>query len=141
MAVDRIYDLALGQLFARALVAIARADEQIGLEEGLRLQQRIEARTGGPLALDDLLLDEPLEPRALARLLRDAGDPFRSAGMHPRDLAAMLIADGVIVALAKGYVADAEVDEIIRFASALGCPDDEIRAMLARVAPWLGTSG
>jgi hypothetical protein len=140
VAVDRIYDLALGQLFARALVAIARADEQIGLEEGLRLQERLEARTGGPMPLDDLLLEDPLEPGMLARLVHDAGDPFRSAGMHPRDLAAMLVADGVIVTLAKGYVADAEVDEIRRFASALGCPDDEIRAMLARVAPWLGGS-
>jgi hypothetical protein len=35
---ERILDSALGQLFARALVAIARADDQIGLEEGLRLR-------------------------------------------------------------------------------------------------------
>ena len=48
MAAERILDSALGHLVARALVAIARADDQIGLEEGLRLQQRIERRTGSP---------------------------------------------------------------------------------------------
>jgi hypothetical protein len=35
---ERILDSARGQLFARALVAIARADDQIGIEEGLRLR-------------------------------------------------------------------------------------------------------
>ena len=139
MAVDRILDVTLGLLFARALVAIARADEQIGLEEGLRLQQRIEARTGHAMPLDDLLLADPLEPRALARLIHNTSEPFRTAGLHPRDLASMLVADGITVALAKGYIADAEVAEITRFASALGCLDDDIRAMLARAAPWLGT--
>jgi uncharacterized membrane protein YebE (DUF533 family) len=139
VAVDRILDVTLGQLFARALVAIARADEQIGLEEGLRLQQRIEARTGHPMPLDDLLLADPLGPRELARLIQATSEPFRTAGLHPRDFAAMLVADGITVALAKGYIADAEVAELTRFASALGCLDDDIRAMLARVAPWLGT--
>ncbi|HEX4416895.1 MAG TPA: hypothetical protein VH165_03305 [Kofleriaceae bacterium] len=138
MAVDRIFDVAIGQLFARALIAIARADDQIGFEEGVRLQQRIEARTGAPVSLDDLLLADALHPNALARSL-SAADPFRETGMHPRELAAMIVADGIAVVLAKGYVAETEAGEIVRFASALGCTGDEIRTMLARVAPWLGS--
>jgi hypothetical protein len=132
-------DRALGHLFARALVAIARADDQIGLEEGLRLQQRIERRTGGPISLDDLLLAEPLEPHRLAESLRGSAGPFRNAGIHPGELALMIISDGIAVVLAKGYVSEAEAREIVRFASALGCSLDEVRAMCSRVAPWLGT--
>jgi hypothetical protein len=132
-------DSALGHLFARALVAIARADDQIGLEEGLRLQQRIELRTGGPMSLADLLLAEPLEPYRLAESLRGSAGPFRNAGIHPGELALMIITDGIAVVLAKGYVSEAEASEIVRFASALGCSLDEIRAMCSRVAPWLGT--
>jgi hypothetical protein len=129
----------MGQLFARALVAIARADDQIGLEEGLRLQQRIERRTGGPISLPDLLLAEPLEPHRLAESLRGSAGPFRNAGVHPGELALMIITDGIAVVLAKGYVSEAEAREIVRFASALGCSLDEVRAMCSRVAPWLGT--
>lgn len=139
MANERILDSALGHLFARALVAIARADDQIGLEEGLRLQQRIELRTGGPIVLADLLLAEPLEPHRLAEALRQGAGPFRGAGVHPGELAAMIVTDGIAVVLAKGYVSEAEAGVIVRFASALGCPLDEIRAMCSRVAPWLGT--
>lgn len=42
----------LAQLYAQALVAIARADDHLGLEEGLRLQQKIDARLATPIAID-----------------------------------------------------------------------------------------
>jgi hypothetical protein len=136
---ERIFDRALGDLHARALVAIARADDQIGLEEGLRLQQVIELRTGAPIALDDLLLAEPLEPHRLAESMRGSSQPFRTAGPHARDLAVMIITDGIAVVLAKGYVSEAEAREIVRFASALGCPRDQVSALCSRAAPWLTT--
>jgi hypothetical protein len=139
VAAERILDTAQGQLFARALVAIARADDQIGLEEGLRLAQRIELRTGGPVRLDDLLLAEPLEPHRLAEALRQAAGPFRGAGVHPGELAVMIVTDGIAVVLAKGYVSEAEAGVIVRLAAALGFPLEEVRAMCSRVAPWLGT--
>ena len=129
----------MGQLYARALVAIARADDQIGLEEGLRLQQRIALRVRSPLSIDELLLAEPLEPHRLAESLRGSAGPFRTAGIHPGELALMIVTDGIAVVLAKGYVSEAEASEIVRFASALGCSLDEIRAMCSRVAPWLGS--
>jgi hypothetical protein len=139
VAAERIFDRALGHLHARALVAITRADDQIGLEEGLRLQERIELRIGGPVALDDLLLAEPLEPHRLAESMRGTAGPFRNAGIHPGDLAAMIITDGIAIVLAKGYVSEAEAREIVRFASALGCPLDQVRALCSRAAPWLAT--
>ena len=139
MVAERIFDRALGDLHARALVAIARADDQIGLEEGLRLQHVIELRTGGPIALDDLLLAEPLEPHRLAESMRGASLPFRTAGPHAGDLAVMIITDGIAVVLAKGYVSEAEAREIVRFAQALGCPRDQVSALCSRAAPWLAT--
>lgn len=137
MASERIHDRALGLLYARALVAIARADDRIDREEGLRLHDRIALRLGGAIALDDLLLAEPLEPGRLAEALRLAPGPFRGAGLHPGELAALIITDGLAVVLAKGYVSEAEAKEILRFAAALGCSQDEVRARCSRVAPWL----
>jgi hypothetical protein len=139
VAAERILDSALGQLFARALVAIARADDQIGLEEGLRLQQRIALRVLGTISLDDLLLAEPLEPHRLAESLRGSAAPFRTIAVHPSELAVMIITDGIEIVLAKGYVSEAEAHQIVRFASALGCSLDQVRALCRGAAPWLGT--
>jgi hypothetical protein len=131
-------DFALGHLFARALVAIARADDEIGAEEGLRLQHCIALRVAAPISLDDLLLAEPLEPHRLAESLRGAAVPFRTAGLHPSELATLIVSDGIAVVLAKGYVSEAEAREILRFASALGCARDKLRALCNHAAPWLG---
>ncbi len=139
MVAEQILDRTLGHLHARALVAIARADDQIGIEEGVRLQERIELRTGRPIALDDLLLAEPLEPHRLAESVRGGAEPFRGAGLHAGQLAVMIITDGIAVVLAKGYVSEAEAREIVRFAVALGCPRDQVSALCSRAAPWLAT--
>jgi hypothetical protein len=135
---SRILEAGLAQLYARALVAIARADDQIELEEGLRLQERIDARTGRPMPLEDLLLAEPLEPMHLAELLRQSADPFRGGSIHPGELARMIVVDAVAVVLAKGCVSEQEAQQIIRFATALGCSIEEVRAMSGHLAPWLG---
>src|SRR5262249_46731778 len=107
--------------------------------EGRRLEQRIAVRVPGPFSLADLLLADPLEPHRLAESLGGAAGPFRDAGLDPHELAAMIVTDGIAVVIAKGYVSEAEAREIVRFASALGCSLDQVRAMCSRVAPWLGT--
>jgi hypothetical protein len=140
VAVERVLDPGLGHLYARALVAIARADDQIGLEAGLRLQQRIAQRVHGPISIDELLLAEPLEPYRLAESLRASAGPFRNAGLHPGELAVMIVTDAIAVVLVKGYVSEAEAGVIVRFASALGCSLDQVRALCSRVAPWLETA-
>jgi tellurite resistance protein len=140
VAGERKLDTALGHLFARALVAIARADDEIGPEEGDRLEQLLVLRVAGTISLDDLLLSEPLEPHRLAEALRGT-DPFRSAAVHPGELAAMILTDAIAVVLAKGYVSEAEAHVMVRFAAALGCSPDQIRALCQRAAPWLGTVG
>jgi hypothetical protein len=137
---EQVLDAGLGHLYARALVAIARADDQIGLEAGLRLQQRIALRVRGSISLDELLLAEPLEPYRLAESLRASAGPFRNAGLHPGELAVMIVTDAIAVVLAKGYISEAEAGVIVRFASALGCSLDQVRALCSRAAPWLETA-
>ncbi|MEO8700173.1 MAG: hypothetical protein ABI867_09020 [Kofleriaceae bacterium] len=130
-------DVGLAHLYARAVLAIARAGDELGLEEGLRLQERIEARCGIAWVLDDLLLFEPLSPSELALQLRAASSPFRGATMHAGELAAIIVADSIAVVLAKGYVSEAEARELVRFATALGCSVDEVRKLAHHAAPFL----
>ena len=130
----------MGQLYARALVTIARADDQIGLEEEQQLQQRIALRVTSPLSIDELLLAEPLEPHRLAESLRATAAPFRNAGLHPGELAIMIVTDAIAVVLAKGYLSEAEAGVIVRFASALGCSLEQVRSLCSRAAPWLETA-
>ncbi|MEJ7602203.1 MAG: hypothetical protein WKG01_30175 [Kofleriaceae bacterium] len=136
-AAGRRLDAGLAHLYSRALLAIARADNTLGIEEGLRLEHRILARTGHPAVLDDLLLEDPLSPRDLAAHLRDTSSPFRGGSIHPYELAAMIVVDSIAVVLGKGYVSEAEARELIRYAQALGCSVDEVRSLSEHVAPWL----
>jgi hypothetical protein len=133
----RPLDVGMAHLYARAVLAIARAGESLGLEEGLRLVERVEARAGFAPLLDDLLLFEPLSPSELAAQLRSSASPFRGTSIHPGELAALIVTDAISVVLAKGYVAEAEARELVRFATALGCTIDEIRKLSGSAAPFL----
>ncbi|MGN6109768.1 MAG: hypothetical protein ACTHU0_31965 [Kofleriaceae bacterium] len=133
----RLLDAELAQLYARAVLAIARADDEIELEEGLRLVAYLEARTGGPVSLDDLLLAEPLEASELVAQLRSPTSPFRGAGIHPGELAAMIVHDSIAIVLAKGYVAEEEARQLLVFATALGCSVDDVRDMSSHLVPFL----
>ena len=136
-----IRDVGQAQLYARALLAIARADEHIGREEGQRLERCITARTPDqPFRIDDLLLTEPLEPAQLARDLWTTTSPFRTSGLHASELARLIVLDSIAVVLAKGYVSEVEGREVIRFATALGCTLDEVRAMSDHLLLWIGSA-
>lgn len=136
-ASPRLLDIGLAHLYARALLAIARADHELGLEEGLRLERLLEARSGKPVSMNDLLLAEPLDPSELVAQMRAAAGPFRGAPLHPGELAAMIVTDSISVVLAKGYLSEAEARELLRFALALGCSVDEVRGMSSHLTPFL----
>jgi hypothetical protein len=135
-----IADRELGLLYARALVAIARADQEIELEEGMRLVDRIEARCTIPLRLEDLLLEPPLSPEQFFQQIGTEHGPFRGASVHPRELADALVQDGVAIMLAKGHATEAEADRLWRFVEVLGLTSDEFRRLTAAVAPWFPTT-
>ena len=138
MAADRrILDAGLAHLYARAVLAIARADDEIELEEGRRRVAHLEARSGQPVSLADLLLAEPLDPAELAAQLRASAGPFRGAGLHSSELAEMIVTDSIRVVLAKGHVSEEEARELLRFAVALGCSVDDVRRMSEHLTPFL----
>lgn len=140
VAASRPLDESTGQLYAQALVAVARANGEIGGDEGARLTERIIARTGAAIPLEDLLLAETLTSVHLAELVRDGAGPFRSGGSHPGELASMIVTDAIVVVLAKGYVAEEEAHLIVRFATALGCTLDDVRQMSTHLWPWFAAN-
>jgi len=139
IAYRRPLDIGLAQIYARAVLAIARADHELGLEEGLRIVRLLEDRSGQPVALDDLLLEDPLDPTELVASVRASSSPFRGNCVHPGELAAMIVLDSIAVILAKGYVSEAEARELLRFACALGCTVEEVRSMSAHLVPFFGS--
>ncbi|MDB4953990.1 MAG: hypothetical protein JWO36_1559 [Myxococcales bacterium] len=123
-----VFDYDLAQLYARALIAIARSDGEITAEEGHVLQQTIDARSAEPLQLDELMFETPLNPEELAAIVQT--DPFRGFTMHPVQLAEQLVTDALFVLLSKGHVTQTEGHRIMRFASELGMSDDQVRARI-----------
>ncbi len=134
-----IRDRELAALYARALVAIARTDDEINFEEGLRLQQCIADRCEVPLRIDDILVEPPLSPAQLAEYLRSSSGPFRGSS-HPAQLAEWLVADGLSVILAKGHMSEREAALLARFADSLGVSREEFRRLTAHVARWFPDS-
>jgi hypothetical protein len=134
-----IRDRELAALYARALVAIARTDDEINFEEGLRLQQCIADRCEVPLRIDDLLVEPPLSPAQLADYLRSGSGPFRGSS-HPAQLAEWLVLDGLSVILAKGHMSEREATLLARFAESLGVSREEFRRLTAHAARWFPDS-
>ena len=120
-------DPEMALVYARALVAVARGDYEISLEEATVLQARLAARCGEALAFDDVLLAPRLEPE---ELLASHGDgPFRSNATDPRALAVMLVEDGLAILDAKGGGTSGELATLRHFASALGLTAEELRKL------------
>src|SRR5262249_54961904 len=116
-------------------------DDQIGLEAGFRLQQRIALRVLGTISLDELLLAEPLEPHPLPEAFRSgAAGPFPQAGLHPPAAPGGFWSHALAGPLCNRCRSQAEAGVIMRFASALGCTLDQVRALCRRAAPWIETA-
>jgi hypothetical protein len=137
VAAERTLDLELAHLHARALLAIVRSNDGIDPEESVRLVAQIEARSGRPVELADLLLLEPLEPAELAARADVHSGPFRGSGVHPSELAALIVADAIAVVIGKGHLSEEEGRELLRFAVALGCSVEDVRSMSVHLQPFL----
>ena len=96
----------------------------------------LEDRSGWPVSLENLLLEDNLDPAELVAMIRGSSAPFRGNCVHPGELAAMIVIDSIAVVLAKGYVSEAEARELLRFAVALGCSVEEVRDMSAHLLPY-----
>ena len=121
----------LKQLYARALISIARTEGNIETEVGERLAERIDLRSD--LVLEDLLLEGALSPDELAAAIR--GAPFRGVSVRADVVARRLVDDALYVVLAKSHVTAEEGDRMWRYATALGLPADEFRQLTVRWLP------
>jgi len=121
----------LKQLYARALIAIVRAEGSIDAEEGERLAERVEARVG--LTLEDLLLSRSLQPEELVDAIH--GGPFRGESVRPEQVGRLLVEDALYVTLAKGHVTPEEGHRMWRYAMALGLCPEEFRTLTHRWLP------
>jgi len=126
----------LALLYAGALVAIARADGEIGFEEGLQLRRIVSRRAA--VDPEAMLFVEVSAARLAAVVGHGNGAPFRhGAAAAPRQLATALVHDAVEVALADGDLNDAEVHAILAFTTALGCSPEDVVAISPRLAAYL----
>jgi hypothetical protein len=135
-----IRDREIARLHARALVAIARIDDEIEADEGERLSERIAARCDFELRLEDLLLEPPLSPEQFAALVKAQDGPFRSASITVREVGAALVEDGIAIMMAKGHATETEAARLWRYAEALGLSREEFQRLTASVAPWLSST-
>jgi len=119
------------QLYARALIAIVRAEGSIDSQEGERLAERVELRCG--FGLEDLLLTASLQPEQLVAAIQ--GGPFRGESVRSDHVGRMLVEDALYVSLGKGHVTPEEGHRMWRYAMALGLSDDEFRTLTHRWLP------
>jgi hypothetical protein len=120
------------QLYARALIAIVRAEGSIDNEEAERLAERIALRSGLGV-FEDLLLARSLQPEELVDAIR--GGPFRGESVPGEQIGRMLVEDALYVVLAKGSVTPEEGHRMWRYAMALGVSPDEFRTLTHRWLP------
>lgn len=123
--------------YARVLIAIARADGEIGPEEARALERVIALRTSAPLSLAELLFARALRPEELSRALAGSelgAGPFRAAPVDMAEISRTLIDDALGIVLTKGSMTSGEEASLVRFATALGIESAEVRARIARAS-------
>lgn len=127
----------VGRLYARALVAIARADGDLVLDEILRLRALVVRRLGRELG-DEALFGPTLSVDELvASVRRHHGDPFRSTALSPRQLGRLLIDDGLSLALADGHVCAEEVAMVEAMARSLDCTPEDLAEFRQKLPRWV----
>ena len=121
----------LGQIYAQALVAIARVDGEIGGEEGARLRELVANRTSVEIDHEASFF-EKVTPDALAAAVGRASQRARTRASVAR-WSAMRSRSPPPTATSTAVEAQA----ILRYARALGCTDEEIGAETRELDEWL----
>jgi tellurite resistance protein len=120
----------IGQLYAGALIAIARVDGEIGPEESAHLRDLVGKRTS--VAIDyEASFFHKTRPEELAAAAK-------TGSVSGRELGKALAGDAVALAIADGDLNGKEAQEIIRFLRALGCTGSDVVAVTRELDEWLG---
>jgi tellurite resistance protein len=132
-----VLDEELARMYAAALYTITRADGAVDREENAGLRALILGRW--QLALDpETLFFTTVTPESFAHAVRRLDAPFRDAGRHtPRRVGQALVEDATALSIASGGLDDDKAEAILRFARALGCSTEDIRAASDQLSAWL----
>jgi tellurite resistance protein len=107
-------------MFLRGLIAVARTDGAINLEEMASLRA-IAADLGLVMPdEEDLLVAGEVAPHALAAAIGSAGGPFRASGSQPDEIGRAFVEAAQRLSRADGELTPGEVAILSRFAAALG---------------------
>ena len=122
----------LGEAYASALHALARADGEVGVEESAEVDRRLSRRTSVTVDAEAMFFDPPT-PEKLAAKVRK----------HPacKDVGRALVRDAVALAIADGDLKSKEATAILRYAKALGLGPEEVHAESPLLDEWLHQLG
>jgi hypothetical protein len=118
----------LGQVYAQALLAIARVDREVQPEEAARVRELVARRSTVEVDFEASFFGK-LAPEKL-------GEAAKAAGVDPVQLGRALVADGVELATTDGDLNSVEAHAILRYARAL-CSDGDIGAVTHELDEWL----
>ena len=125
MSPPLLLDAALAQELVGGLLAVCRADGNVGHECFAELRE-IARELAPTVQVDDaaFLLDVHVTPRSLARAVSERRPPFRTSGRsEPDDIARTFLRVALRAARVDGDLSEAEARSILSFASALGVSD------------------
>ena len=120
----------IGQLYAGALIAIARVDGEIGPEEGAHLRELVAKRTGVAIDYEASFFHKVRPEELYAAAVK--------AGLAPRELGKALAGDAVALSAADGDLNSHEAQEILRYLRALGCTSEDVASVTRDLDEWLG---
>jgi tellurite resistance protein len=119
----------LAQLYAQALIAVARVDGEIGPEEGALLRTLVGAHTS---------VEIDYEQSFFHKMTADElGAAVRAANLDAREVGRAFVSDAASLSLADGDLNGGEAQAILRYAQALGCTNDDIRAATRELDAFL----
>ncbi len=129
----------LGQLYGQALLAIARADGEIGPEEGARLRELVATRTTVELDLEAAFFHKLTSDELGLAVVKSSQGAYRDQAqvVTGREFARALVHDAVALASADGDLNGQEAAAIVRFAHSLGATAEDIRAETDLLEEWL----
>jgi tellurite resistance protein len=119
----------LAQLYAQALIAVARVDGEIGADEGARLRTLVAAHTSVEIDYEQSFFHKMTADELAAAV--------RAANLDPREVGRALVSDAAALSLADGDLNGGEAQAILRYAHALGCTNDDIRSATNMLDAWL----
>lgn len=122
----------LGEAYAAALHALARADREIGIEESTKVDRLLSRRTSVTVDAEALFFDPPTPEKMAAKVRK-----------HPacKDVGRALVRDAVALATADDDLQGKEATAILRYAKALGLSAADVRAETALLDEWLHQLG